>query len=190
MTPANLPPPDLPSNGDWQRFLFDQAHDAVFALTRQGHLARANASFATLLGYAAPAALPQVLWAWDLDHPQPLALALLAATTPALCIFQSRWRRANGTLLQMETRLQRGPVDGQAGAPAQASSLVFCCSRDITAQHQAHQALLASQARAQATFDNSAVGMAENALHGSWLRVNPRLCQITGYDNRLGWPRR
>ena len=194
MTPAKAPQPDQPNqpqsqppgDSDWQRFLFDQAHDAVFALTRQGCLAHANASFAALLGYAAPAALPQALWEWDLDHPQPLALALLAATTPALCIFQSRWRRADGTLLQMETRLQRGPVDGhadQAGEPAQAGMLVFCCSRDITAQHRAHQALLASQARAQATFDNSAVGMAENALDGHWLRINPRLCQISGYDH-------
>ena len=186
MTLAKTPQPDLSHNSDWQRFLFDQAHDAVFALTRQGQLVHANSGFASLLGCTAPAALPQALWDWDVDHPQPLALALLAPSTPALCIFQSCWRRADGTLLQMETRLQRGAVDGQVDQtdqPAPASMLVFCCSRNITAQHQAYQALRASQARAQATFDNSAVGIAENALTGPWLRVNPRLCQITGYDH-------
>ena len=43
-------------------------------------------------------------------------------------------------------------------------------------------ALRASEARLRATFDNSAVGMVENALDGSWLNVNPRMCEITGYS--------
>jgi PAS domain S-box-containing protein len=45
-------------------------------------------------------------------------------------------------------------------------------------------ALRASEARHRATFENSAVGMAENALDGSWLNVNPRLCEITGYSRQ------
>ena len=144
---ALAPPHDLSIDADWQRFLYEQAHDAVFAPDRHGQLVQANASFARLLGYPTPSRLPLALWDWDLDHPHPVALALLAPTTPALCFVQSRWRKAGGNLLQMETRMQRGPVDLASGQMARASSLVFCCSRDIIAQHRAHEALRASEHR-------------------------------------------
>jgi len=35
----------------------------------------------------------------------------------------------------------------------------------------------------QAAFENAAVGMAQVSLDGRWLRVNPRLCAITGYSH-------
>jgi len=38
-----------------------------------------------------------------------------------------------------------------------------------------------SEARFRATFENAAVGIAHVAPDGSWLRVNRRLCEITGY---------
>jgi len=54
--------------------------------------------------------------------------------------------------------------------------------RDVTTQREA-QALLAGEAvRRRATFENSAVGMAELALDGRWLHVNAQLCEITGYS--------
>jgi PAS domain S-box-containing protein len=42
-------------------------------------------------------------------------------------------------------------------------------------------ALRESEALFRGTFDNAAVGMAHVALDGRWLRVNDRLCAITGY---------
>jgi PAS domain S-box-containing protein len=38
-----------------------------------------------------------------------------------------------------------------------------------------------SEERFRGTFDNAAVGIAHVALDGRWLRVNDKLCQITGY---------
>src|SRR5919108_3365135 len=45
-----------------------------------------------------------------------------------------------------------------------------------------YQALAESGARFRAIFDSAAVGIAEVALDGRWLRVNDRLCEITGYS--------
>ncbi len=42
-------------------------------------------------------------------------------------------------------------------------------------------ALRESEALFRGTFDNAAVGMAHVALDGRWLRVNDRLCALTGY---------
>jgi len=46
---------------------------------------------------------------------------------------------------------------------------------------EASAELLESEVRFRATFENAAVGIAHVAPEGSWLRVNRRLCEITGY---------
>ncbi|MEO8715728.1 MAG: PAS domain S-box protein, partial [Acetobacteraceae bacterium] len=43
-------------------------------------------------------------------------------------------------------------------------------------------ALAASEALYRATFDQAALGIAHVGLDGRWLRVNDRLCAITGYS--------
>ncbi|OYV02185.1 MAG: hypothetical protein CFE45_01515, partial [Burkholderiales bacterium PBB5] len=52
---------------------------------------------------------------------------------------------------------------------------------DITRRKLTETALRESEARFRATFENSAVGIAEHDLNGGWISVNPRLCEITGY---------
>ena len=51
---------------------------------------------------------------------------------------------------------------------------------DTTRRKLVENALRESEARFRATFENSAVGIAETTLDGHWLSVNPRLCEITG----------
>lgn len=55
-------------------------------------------------------------------------------------------------------------------------------------QEQSRRRLQASETRFEATFERAAVGMALVSPQGSWLRVNPELCRITGYaaDELLG----
>jgi PAS domain S-box-containing protein len=53
---------------------------------------------------------------------------------------------------------------------------------NITLQKQAEAASQASANRLYALFENAAVGMAEVALDGAWLRVNSPLARITGYS--------
>jgi PAS domain S-box-containing protein len=52
---------------------------------------------------------------------------------------------------------------------------------DITEQKRAERALQESEQQLRSTFEQAAVGIAHNALDGSWLRVNQRLCDIVGY---------
>jgi len=53
---------------------------------------------------------------------------------------------------------------------------------DVSERASAAAALHASEARAQAVFDAGAIGMALLDLDGRYLRVNRRLCEITGHD--------
>jgi PAS domain S-box-containing protein len=52
---------------------------------------------------------------------------------------------------------------------------------DISEQMRAEAELKESEKRFRATFEQAAVGIAHNALDGSWLRVNQKLCYILGY---------
>lgn len=53
---------------------------------------------------------------------------------------------------------------------------------DVTAEKAATEALRASEERFRTAFEQAAVGMAQVGLDGRWLRVNRRLCDITGYS--------
>ena len=64
------------------------------------------------------------------------------------------------------------------GAPISILSLI----QDVTAQREAEYALRASEATLRTTFEMAPVGIAHVSLDGRWLRVNPRLCGILGYD--------
>jgi PAS domain S-box-containing protein len=65
---------------------------------------------------------------------------------------------------------------------------VIFVMRDVTNARMAERALRESEARFRGTFDNAAVGVAHVGLDGSWLRVNDRLCEVTGHprDELLG----
>jgi PAS domain S-box-containing protein len=51
-----------------------------------------------------------------------------------------------------------------------------------SAEKAAEEAVRASEQRFRSIFDNAAVGIAHVGLDGQFLRVNHKLCQITGYD--------
>lgn len=52
---------------------------------------------------------------------------------------------------------------------------------EIRRRNAAEKRLADSELRFRATFENAAVGIANVAIDGRWLRVNQQLCQIVGY---------
>ncbi|MBD2482557.1 PAS domain S-box protein [Planktothrix sp. FACHB-1365] len=57
-------------------------------------------------------------------------------------------------------------------------------SFDITERKQMEEAIQESEQRFRATFNQAAVGIAQVALDGQFIEVNPALCKITGYSHQ------
>lgn len=74
--------------------------------------------------------------------------------------------------------LARGRICSEPESPLRMLGI----NMDITAAVSTREALMASEARFRATFEQAAVGIAHVGLDGSWLRVNRRCCEIMGYS--------
>ena len=60
---------------------------------------------------------------------------------------------------------------------------VVCYFRDVTEHSRTEQTVRDSEAKFRATFNNAAVGIAHVGPDGTWLDVNARLCEFTGYSH-------
>ncbi|CAN5847280.1 hypothetical protein BH23CHL8_BH23CHL8_28430 [soil metagenome] len=82
-------------------------------------------------------------------------------------------RRKDGTEVPVEVALT--PIATEDG------HMVLATLVDITERRQVERTVRESEERFRGTFENAAVGVAHVSLDGTWLRVNARLSEITGY---------
>ena len=78
----------------------------------------------------------------------------------------------------MSGALVRRHREGKSGAPSHFISAI----RGISARKRTEDALRASEERYRLTFEQAAVGISHVGLDGGWLRVNQKVCEITGYS--------
>ena len=158
----------------WRRLLFAHAPDALFALDGEGRLLEANEAFARLLGCTLDTALALRLWEWDVDFPEPRAREVLQRDAPEEVTFESRWRRADGQLRLVETRIHR-LRDG-------AARLIVGSSRDITDRRDAEMALRASEARLALALRASAMGVWDWLVDRGEVHFSRAACALLDID--------
>ena len=160
----------------WQRQIFEGSRDAVFLSDEEGRFVAVNQAATELTGFSREELLAMRIP--DLHDEPDLA---------AYRVFQRR-------ILDGERILSEAPVrrkDGHKVAVEFNNSLVVIsgrrlmhtAGRDITERKRAEEALRASKEELQATFDLASVGVAHaEPRTGRLLRVNPKMCAITGYS--------
>ncbi|MBN8510809.1 MAG: PAS domain S-box protein, partial [Burkholderiales bacterium] len=84
-----------------------------------------------------------------------------------------RHRLRDGRLIDVQIRSHRLDWSGRRAE--------VVLAEDLTERLRAERAVVDSERRFRATFDQAAVGFALVALDGRWLEVNQRVCDIVGY---------
>ena len=163
------------------RLLVDHCSDLMWNLSSDGIFLDLSASWARVTGYK-PSSLIGTSFV-SIVHPDDAAacseyLHNVLTSREVLQSPEYRVRHADGTWhWHIATST---PVLGPEGA----SISMVGVSRDITEHKQAEEDLRQSQEQFRVMFDTASVGMAQaDPQTGRWLRVNRKMCEITGYSS-------
>ncbi|MGZ3679768.1 MAG: PAS domain S-box protein, partial [Ktedonobacterales bacterium] len=174
--------------------ILEATTDGVLLYNAQGQLIRTNAAARRLL--AGDDELPE---AWAQKTMAERIAPFVAHDLDGNVLSPERYpfvRIMHGEVLtganiaEIETRrLDGSPITiSVSGAPLYDEHGVLrgavCVSRDVSVRMEIEKTLREREAMFRNTFDQAAVGMAHTALDGYWLRVNERMCAITGYSRK------
>jgi PAS domain S-box-containing protein len=174
------------------RHLLDTAIDGVHILDREGRVVEASDSFYRMLGHPKGTALRVMDWdaQWT---PEQLLEKLVELLRPpgSPALFQTRHRRRDGQVIEVEINAQGIAIDGEA--------LVYASSRDITERKRAEAELerhrdhleelvqertaelSAAEARARQIIECAADGLYGLDAEGRLSFVNPASCRMLGH---------
>ncbi len=161
------------------RVAFGNAPIGMALVTPEGHWIDVNPALCDLLGYSEEELLR--LSVTDVTHPDDRATTLNRRQRRlAGHVFPSRiekrYVRADGGIVRVA--VSSTVVRDSSGRPLYSVSQI----EDVTERVRAQEALAEAEERFRRAFDDAPIGMAIVGLDGRWLRVNARLCEITGYD--------
>lgn len=166
----------------WFEKVFENSPDPTWIINDQNLFVLCNTAATKTLGYGSIKALQSI-------HPSELSPKLqpdgqssrekadeMMAIAHRKGVHRFEWvhQRRNGECFPVEVTLSHLEDNGTA--------YLYCIWRDITDRKQAEQVLKKSEELFTSTFALAAIGLAQVAPDGSWLRVNQRLCDIVGYS--------
>lgn len=164
--------------------LLDNLSDGIVACDREGILTLFNRATQELHGIP-QAAIPASEWVSYYD------LYLADGKTPMKMAEIPLLRALSGESVK-NVEMQIVPKQREAKillangdpiiAPDGEKLGAVVAMRDISELKKIEQALRESETRFLETFNCAAVGIATVAINGSWLEVNPTLCQMLGYS--------
>jgi diguanylate cyclase (GGDEF)-like protein/PAS domain S-box-containing protein len=162
------------------RSAFDDAGIGMSISRLDGRWVRVNAPLVAMLGYTQEELLSGGAAFWQITHPDDIErqrahiAALLAGETRTFEM-EKRYIRKDGEILH--AMLNVSTLTNGAGDPL----YLVAQTQDITARKRAEEALRESEQRFRSVFESPALGIAVNALDGTWLQVNEALCALLGY---------
>ena len=162
------------------RALFEHALEGIYQSSPTGVLLLANPALAQILGYASPAELLATVGDRstqlyvDPEHRAELLRQL--EVHGAVSGFEGRVRRKDGRAIWISENARA--VRDASGRVAYIEGRL----EDISRRRQAEEVLRESEERFRNAFEESAIGMALQAIDGQYLRVNRALCEMLGYS--------
>jgi two-component system cell cycle sensor histidine kinase/response regulator CckA len=162
-----------------QATALDAAANAIVITDHNGTIQSVNPAFTALTGYTAPEAVgqnPRILKGGKQDD---AFYRNLWQTISSGQVWSGELtnRRKDGGLYAEEMTIT--PLRNAAGVIAR----YIAIKQDITGRKQAEEAVRQSEEQLRAMFELASVGIAQaDPRTGQWLRVNQKMCEITGYS--------
>ncbi|HEX7479917.1 MAG TPA: PAS domain-containing sensor histidine kinase, partial [Polyangiales bacterium] len=160
--------------------LLRAANDGIHVLDANGNVLEANEVFCRMLGYTHDEALKLNVAQWDVKwSAEELTGQVMPGLLKEQTVFETRHRRSDGRIIDVEVSAAGVEIDGQ--------SLLFAASRDITARKQLENAVRMREEKLERIFVGAPVGIA--VLTDRVITVaNDRFCETVGYsrDEVLG----
>jgi len=116
-----------------RRILVDDARDGIVVLDEDAKVVEANQRFAEMLGYSFEEVLDLHTWDWDIQWKREELLEMGRAADEAGTLLETRHRRKDGTVFDVEISVNSAIVAGQ--------KLIFCVCRDITERKKAEEGM-------------------------------------------------
>jgi PAS domain S-box-containing protein len=172
---------ELRASEEKYRRLFQDAVLGVFQSTPEGKIVTVNPAFARMFGYASPDELMAMVTdiASDLyadPFRRPSIVRMIEETGGPVQV-ENRYRRKDGSTFV-------GNLHAWNARDADGAVVLEEFLEDITERKEAEDALRENREQFKAMFEMASIGMAQaDPRTGQFLRVNQKMCQITGYSS-------
>jgi PAS domain S-box-containing protein len=160
--------------------LFESAPSGRAKVDAEGRFVKVNKGLCDIVGYSREELLKmraeELACGEDRDKTRK-ALGAFFRGEVGRYTARRRYVRKDGKLIWVEITVN--PIYRADGTVAYASGI----TTDVTEKVTAEEALRESEQRFRATFENAPIAMTHMDLDGRWIRVNPRFCEIMGYES-------
>jgi PAS domain S-box-containing protein len=162
--------------GEWRRrAILQTAMDGFLQMDMQGRLLEVNDAYCQMSGYSEPELLTMRVPDLESDGGPDTVLARIEdIVSRGEGRFESRHRRKDGRVLDVEVGVQYRPEEG---------GRLAAFLRDITLRKRTDEAIRESEARFRVIFEHASEAIHLNDSEDRILQVNPRMCELMGYSS-------
>jgi diguanylate cyclase (GGDEF)-like protein/PAS domain S-box-containing protein len=144
--------------------LLENASDAIHILDMQGNVVQFSDSFAAMLGYTHAEAAKLSVADFEAVIPSEQQKAIIDRLTHGTTRFESKHRRKDGSLVDVEINAKGVRLEGIPH--------IYASVRDITRRKALEQELIASKAEVEDLYENAPCGYHSLDKDGIYLRIN------------------
>lgn len=168
---------ELRAKAERHRVILETALSGFWLADINGRILEVNAAYSRMSGYAMDE-LPGMHIAnlIMVDHEHEIDQRIQRIIWQGNDHFESRQRRKDGSIFDVEANVQYQPIDG---------GRIVAFLQDITERKKSEDALRKSEKNFRAFFEQAAVGVAKiETFTGSFAMINRRYCEIVGYSQQ------
>lgn len=158
-----------------RRILVEQSKDGIVVIDKHGKEYEANQQFAHMLGYMPEEIHKLHVWNWDARWAKEQLMEMLLSIDDAGDHFETRHRRKDGSLYNVEI--------SSNGAVYRGQKLIFCVCRDITDRITKQKRIEEALRLTQFSFDKASIGIFQAGEDSRIINANEQACIYFGYSH-------